>query len=330
LDSPTCSKRSAVHYLVRCSLLEGKALLSGRSVGNTERVHRGVVLADFRPSTVTNDYFYCFHCSNMSETDEYARIAAPIDAIRDEGAAVDAAHEYPVSGQSYPTPSKRTPPIPRPSNTGAVRAHTESALRCRVTAGASTRDSSPLATRNPRPRKSKPPPHSCVCCASGSVERAQVLKGKPGNRRVASADGLICDGCGWRTCNRCIKGIHERCQALPKHARDHDSWYLTMDTYLTSGLKPEQWVGHCCEWRSEQDTSDVTSEVPNGGEYAGFLFAQEFGLLIGSPTTCVDIHGLAQIPGYISGVVHCVLSRKAAIRYELEGVHPSGPLKYER
>ena len=102
---------------------------------------------------------------------------------------------------------------------------------------------------------------------------------------------------------------------------DTDLWYRNVKKILHDGTVTPNFIGHCCEFKVlGYQTPCFSSKTET--KFDGHMFCPEFQLLINSPLTCVDIHGLGAIKDHTPGVWHCVLSHTTSVLCHQKDISP--------
>ena len=142
---------------------------------------------------------------------------------------------------------------------------------------------------------------------------------------ASTSDGVICNQCRRFTCSSCLTKIVE---AIP--ASQQDLWCKRVLCYLgNSSLRSTSFLGHCCELKVErkkvkdQDVRklksqcDLSKKLEGGKRSDGDLFLPEFGLLLQTSFTSVDVHALAPDRStQHSGAWHSTITVEQALEFE--------------
>jgi hypothetical protein len=117
--------------------------------------------------------------------------------------------------------------------------------------------------------------------------------------------------------------------------RIEDHWCQQIAVYLGGNPLPDDFVGHCCEWKTSNAEKKIAnlatrllSQQPS--RYDGCLYLPEYNLLIDSPLGgAVDNHGLGSMTeedGFtkIGGAWHAVVPTHLAVQCEASAVLAGG------
>jgi hypothetical protein len=173
----------------------------------------------------------------------------------------------------------------------------------------------------------------CLMCAPCTVEGNVYNSGKAFLLLSQADVGIRCGICNRFCCIKCLKKV---VSVFPndKHAKRHH-WYMYVTAFLSEIRKDVTvpkcypsgpFVGNCCELRFLKRQAGVMSPVETS-RLDGCLFLPEYKLIISpgfSNDGVVDIHGFGGFLPHFNGVVHCVPSHSSCLKYEREGVTPSG------
>ena len=163
----------------------------------------------------------------------------------------------------------------------------------------------------------------CIFCSASSIEAA-VLRRKMSVKRnyddfTTSDNGLSCTNCNHFACSLCLSNVTT---CIGKKLGQTDAWYMQVVKFLQDGTIPTNFIGHCCEY-DMLGKQKPTTDMATATKFDGHMFFPEFGLLIDSPFTCVDIHGLGAIADYTPGAWHCVLSHMTSVLCKKNDTCPS-------
>ena len=143
------------------------------------------------------------------------------------------------------------------------------------------------------------------------------------NQIDQASDGMICSVCGSFACSFCLNKI---VSAISRKQRDE--WCAHVERFLECGeYESNSFVGHCCELKMErkQDAKKKKRKYmdPNTPLCDGDLFMPEFGLMVKTSFTTVDIHALAPDKSTLrSGAWHATLPVDQAIQFKEKGLQP--------
>ena len=169
-----------------------------------------------------------------------------------------------------------------------------------------------------RPRKAKV--RYCVFCSPkfAVVREKKQYSAKPPS---SSHDGVKCTKCGRFACDNCLNKLMS---VIPK--RHWDNWCRQISSYLKTRRVPDNFAGHCCELQVTKHSPNVSkkpSESPVVPLCDGDLFLVEFGLLIQTSFTSVDIHSLSNDASTLrSGAWHSTVSMKLALSFQEMKIFP--------
>ena len=164
---------------------------------------------------------------------------------------------------------------------------------------------------------------TCSMCSPKTV--MQKSKHDLSQYTIDSNNGVICNQCHRFTCSSCLAKI---VGAIP--ASHHDLWCKKVLGYLgNSSLLSTSFLGHCCELKVERKIvkdeeigkmksySDLSNKLEGRKLSDGDLIIPEFGLLLQTSFTSVDVHALAPDQStQHSGAWHSTITVEQALEFE--------------
>jgi hypothetical protein len=181
----------------------------------------------------------------------------------------------------------------------------------------------------------------CILCCKNSVERqrARIIP-----QLHCHQDGLVCSLCNRFSCKFCLHSIINKCnESQYKNAIGASKvWLHQVHDFVIDKQDPLAFVGHCCYLRKFRNldnlkpatNQDSLKSPPDTLSLAGCIYFPEFRLIVDSPISCIDIHGLGE-EKMIDPVWHCVLQDEyprpvrnpndSSIRHERVILHMGDP-----
>lgn len=155
----------------------------------------------------------------------------------------------------------------------------------------------------------------CILCCKHSVERqrARIIP-----QLHSHQNGLVCNLCNRFSCKFCLHSIINKCnESQYKNAIGASKvWLHQVHDFVIDQQIPIDFVGHCCYIKKSRNLPDTLNPVtnqearndlpPDTFSLAGCIYFPEFRLIVDSPISCIDIHGLGE-EKTIDPVWHCVL-----------------------
>lgn len=147
-----------------------------------------------------------------------------------------------------------------------------------------------------------------------------------------SCNMLACSICSSVSCNDCLQSLLLK---MDSNNEEKDKWYRQIVNFLRDGESPSDFIGHCCELKSniEEAIDDVNSPKKIttldtlDTKYDGCLHFPELHILLDTPyISHIDIHGLGKEQPLLGtpGLLHGVVDKACAIECHQENTMTKG------